>query len=91
MSHPSQTFSTDEIEAIERVVDVVATRERIKAGVQVLATACRPSDLSAAFDQFRYEMSYVWLWLRLLCVFHQGTYHHTSLRVLLAPLMCAAH
>ena len=38
---------------MERVVDVVATRERIKAGVEVLATSCRTSDLSAAFNQFR--------------------------------------
>ena len=49
----TQTFSFDEIEAVERLVDVVATRESLKAGVEVLAGACRPSDLSAAFDQFR--------------------------------------
>ena len=41
---------------MERVVDVVATRECIKAGVEVLATACWPSDLSAAFNQFRYDV-----------------------------------
>ena len=44
---------------MERVVDVVATRERIKAGVEVLATSCRPLDLSAAFNQFRYDVFFM--------------------------------
>ena len=48
-----QTFSFEEIDAVERVLDMACTHERVKAGVELLSSTVRPSEMLDMYDQFR--------------------------------------